>query len=209
VLATAAVSMGGVAAVVRLAPDPGRLFGAHGGPSAPVRSAGHAGSAGRGGSAARAGSVGHAGTFGHARSVPRAGSNARGGSRRHPSGVGSPPGGTHTGGLGRHARLVLWHGHGLAVGSNRATHATHPEPAGVGHGHGGVGLHRGWAVAGHGVAAVSGVRHPRVEGHARGQAHSGAARGNGGHQGHRANPAASKSAPASPPAPAGKPHGRK
>jgi len=157
VLATAAVSVGGVAAVVRLAPDSVR----------------HAKT--RPGQAARARTVSHARPVGHTSSHARTSSGTGG------SSAGSVRSGTHTGAAGRHVRFAAWHGHGRGAGQHRAMFVRHGDSAqwhsrqgdfsrGGRDRHGGADWHRGESEAHRGVGPPAGVRHGTLEGYTGGQA---------------------------------------
>jgi RNA polymerase sigma factor (sigma-70 family) len=180
-LATAAVSVGGVAAVVRLAPESGPLGKPRSGQSARVSTAHH-----------------HHGAGAHA------GSGAVTSSRESGSSAAAVRSGGQTGAASRHVRFTARHGHGRAAGWHRATFGGHRkssysglthgqsahgqssqrDPAHVEHGHGDGGLHRGEPAAGRGAVpgAVRGAVHGTLEGYT-----------SGGH-GHHADPA-SGSAP--------------
>jgi RNA polymerase sigma factor (sigma-70 family) len=175
VLATAAVSVGGVAAVVRLAPDTSRLFKAPAGHTVQIRSVPESGSAGH------------------------VGSHARAPSYVKVSGVGSVRVATHTGAAARHVRFAPRHGNGRATGWHRTsftghqrfTHARHDSENG---------RHRGWSVE---RQAAPSIRHDTVEGYAgrrgnrgalegyaRGYArHDAIGGGGGGERDHRSGPA--------------------
>ena len=147
-LATAAVSVGGVAAVVRLAPESGPLGKPRSGQPARVSTAHH-----------------HLGAGSHS------GSGAVTSSRGSGSSARAVRSGTHTGAASRHVRFAGRHGHGRAAGWHRATFGghgkssysvvTHRE-----HGQGDRGLHRGESAAGRGT--VKGVSHGTLEGYAGG-----------------------------------------
>ena len=203
VLATAAVSVGGVAAVVRLAPDTSRLFKAPGDQAVHVRS------------------VPAIHSTGHAASHARRSSPARA------SSVGSVRSGTHTGGASRHVRFAARHGHGRATGWHRSSFETHGQFGHRGDGRGPVGWHRGASEGHHDAGAVADVRRAdfaahaggrgdrgAVPGHAVGRSDHGAAEGRGAGRGHddASGRAASvhghQSDPVSGPAPAGNHRGR-
>jgi RNA polymerase sigma factor (sigma-70 family) len=162
-LATAAVSVSGVAAVVRLAP-------VHTG-------GGHA----RAARAARAEAVRHAGT--HVRAHAGTSSSTYGVAVRPAASIVSAPtlgparGGDRAGAYGRHVRFTSWHGHGhgRVFGRHRATAAAHDKFTGEEHGdsrgggHGGG--HGGWRVVGHHASIVPVVRHSALEGYAGEPAH--------------------------------------
>jgi RNA polymerase sigma factor (sigma-70 family) len=170
VLATAAVSVGGVAAVVRLAPDSTALFKAPGGHSAHIRSA------------PQVRSVAHAAAVVHSGSAPvGAGSPASGSSVRVVrSGTIATP--AH-----RNGRSSGWygHGHGHAVGWHGAKFGswTGGESMREGHGRGG-GWGRGGRGARHGDGAAPGVRHDTLEGYAGGRAQHAALEGHAVGRGH-------------------------
>ena len=147
VLATAAVSVGGVAAVVRLAPDSVRLFKAPNGHAVHVRSALHVRSAG------------------HADSRAHTSSRASG------SSAGSVPSSTHTGAAIQHVRFATWHGHGRGKGWHRASFTAHRQFAHGRHDSAGSGWHRGWSVARQRAGAVPGIRHGTLQGYAGGRGH--------------------------------------
>ena len=126
VLATAAVSVGGVAAVVRLAPEAGRLF--------KQRSAHEI----------------------HVRSPPPVRTPASARSARHATGslasatsVGLVWSGTASRTASTHARFVPRRGHGRAVAWRRSTLGAHPQFERGRPGRGGDGRQRGWAVTSH------------------------------------------------------------
>jgi hypothetical protein len=166
VLAAAAVSVGGVAAVVRIAPDLGRLGGSHRGPAARVRAVSHARAAATGGSVGHLSMALPGGPARHAGS----GSRFRGGA----SGVGAVGTHTPTGAAGRHVSFVRsHHGQGLAERWHRATfaaHASHGASVPGQHGHRGGGLQQGSSAARHDPAAAPrfGHRAPVVNSSARG-----------------------------------------
>ena len=115
-LATAAVSLGGVAAVVRLAPEAGRLGKSHSGHSARISTAHHqAGSGGYAGSEGYAGLGAYAGLGGYEGSRVGTAPGASG------SSVDSRPGGTPTGATSRQIRLTAWPGYGRGLGGPRGT----------------------------------------------------------------------------------------
>jgi RNA polymerase sigma factor (sigma-70 family) len=125
VLATAAVSVGGVAAVVRFAPDAGRLFKAPGRHAAIVRSAPRARSA-----------------------APVRPARHATATRASATGGGLVRSGGNTATTGRHARLVSWPGHGRAVTWRRSTFGADGQFERGRHGRGDAGRHRGRPVAG-------------------------------------------------------------
>jgi hypothetical protein len=147
VLATAAVSVGGVAAVVRLAPDSTRLFKPAGGLPSHIRAARQPGSTG------------------HARTVHQAGSRASATS------VGLTRSATHTGAASRGVHFRASHGHGRAIGRYGAKFGEQRQFGHSTHGHGGQGWHRGWSVTHHDAGVVAIVRHDRIEGYAGGRVH--------------------------------------
>ena len=142
VLATAAVTVGGVAAVVRI--DAARTPTKS--PRAQV-------------ARPRPTTVRH---VAHA-SVPKVGSTAP---RGTPTGVGASAGA----GAGpvRRVRFVYWHGHGRAGGWHRSTAAGRGEWGSRAHGRieAGWGSHRGRSEARHGQGAVPGIRHDTLVGYA-------------------------------------------
>jgi RNA polymerase sigma factor (sigma-70 family) len=159
VLATAAVSVGGVAAVVRLAPDVARLHKAHPARSAPAGAAHHARSAA------------HHASVSRSSSAPRAGVSSVSPTRRN----------THTGAATSHVRFTgrhgheHGHGHGGPVAWHRTTLAANGAFAHGGGGRGDAGSHRGWQhTTGHDSPAAPAVRHDTLEAYARGQGHHGA-----------------------------------
>jgi len=173
VLATAAVSVGGVAAVVRLAPDVARLGKAHSVRSAPAGVAHHARSAG------------------HHASTPHSGSAARASSRAGVSSVAPIRRSTHTGAATRHVRFTGWrghehgHGHGGPVAWRQTTFAKNSTFAHGDESRGGEGWHRGRQATGHDAGAVPSIRHDTRGGYGGDQGHHGALesyqRGNGSH----------------------------
>jgi len=136
-----------VAAVVRLAPDSGRLFKAPNGHAVHVRSALHV------------------------RSVGHAGSRAHTSSRASGPSAGSVPSGTHTGAASQHVRFATWHGHGRGKGWHRASFTAHGQFAHERHDSAGGGWHRGWSVARQSAGAVPGTRHGTLERYAGGRGH--------------------------------------
>ncbi|HTP19458.1 MAG TPA: RNA polymerase sigma factor [Solirubrobacteraceae bacterium] len=180
-LATAAVSVGGVAAVVRLAPDSTRLFKAPGGSPAHVRAAKHPGSTG------------------HAHTVRLAGSRAGA------SSVGSSPSATHTGAASRAVHFGASNGHGRAIGRHQAKFGGHRQFGHWTQGHGGEGWDRGWSATHHHAGTVAGVRHDGIESYAGVRVHHA-----GRHLGsaHRASPSVPHSSHSSSSVPHGEQHGR-
>ena len=177
VLATAAVSVGGVAAVVKLAPDTSRLFRAPGGHSVHVRS------------------------VPQTRSAGHVAAHARPASSVKASSVGAVRSATHTGAAGRHVRFAPRHGHGRATGWHRTNFTAHRQFPHARHDPSGNGWHRGRAVEHQSAGAEPSIRHGTVERYAGGRGNHGAveryARGSGQHNGgggggeraHRAEPA--------------------
>jgi len=169
VLATAAVSVGGVAAVVRLAPESGRLGKARSAGPARVSTAQH-----------HTRPVIHAGSRARAASSRASGSSVSGSSASG-SGVSSVRSGTHTRAASRHVRFSAWHGHGRAAGWHRGRFGGHGDSAnwhseqGASargrHDDGGAGWHRGESEGHQGVGTVVGVHHGPFEGHAGGRDH--------------------------------------
>jgi RNA polymerase sigma factor (sigma-70 family) len=153
VLATAAVSVGGVAAVVRLAPDTSRLFKAPGEQTLPVRS------------------------VARSRSTGPAASHARGSSPARASSAGSVRSGTHTGGANRHIRFAAKHGQDRAIGWHRSRSETLGQFGHRSDGRGEAGWHRGESVGHHDGGAVTDVRHANFEPYAGGRGDHGAAQG--------------------------------
>jgi RNA polymerase sigma factor (sigma-70 family) len=178
VLATAAVSVGGVAAVVRLAPDTSRLFKAPARHAIHVRSVPHTRPAGHVGSHARAASSVKAFSVGPARSA------------------------THTGAAGRHVRFAPRQGQGRTAAWHRTSFSPHQQFAHARHDPGGNGWQRGSSGERQSAGAVPSIRHGTVEGYvggrgnhgafgsdARGHAHHEAGGGGGGERAHRSEPA--------------------
>jgi RNA polymerase sigma factor (sigma-70 family) len=145
-LATAAVSVGGVAAVVRLdqVPRPAVAHHAHPAQVSPARHA-HAGSA-----ASNAGSARGAGSAAGGTNTIAAGRHAR-----HSS--------------SRHVRFVPSFGHKHHGGAHRTMPTGFGESGhGWQHSDGGEGVSRGRSVARHGTGPVPGVGHGSLEGYANG-----------------------------------------
>jgi RNA polymerase sigma factor (sigma-70 family) len=177
VLATAAVSVGGVAAVVKLAPDTSRLFRAPGGHAVHVRSAPPT------------------------RSTGHVAAHARPASSVKASSVGAVRSATHTGAAGRPVRFAPRRGHGGATGWHRVNFTPHQQFAHARHDPSGSGWHHGRGVEDQSAGAEPSIRHGTVEGYAGGRGDHGAverhARGSGqlnggrggGERAHRAEPA--------------------
>lgn len=177
VLATAAVSVGGVAAVVKLAPDSSRLFRAPDRHAVNVRS------------------VPQTHSTGHVAAHARPASSVKA------SSVGGVRSATHTGAAGRRVRLAPRHGHGRATGWHRTNFTAHRQFPHARHDPSGNGWHRGRAVGHRGAGAEPSIRHGTVAGYTGGRGDHGAVEryargsgqhnvgGGGGERAHRAEPA--------------------